>query len=284
MTPTAPTPWQFTDSRGQLVTAPARPARIAAYIQAGATLYDHGLRTAGIFGSYHDGPTPDPAKSGSLPLSGLAYFGAGQALDPDAVLAAGIDLLVAVSYGGSAVYGMEPDTAKHLEQHIPTVVLDIGQGRSLAEVRDSFHTLAESLGSTEPPEAAHALADAQAKLKSLISPTTPALLALSPADATDVHLARPHAWPDLRALTALGVPLLDPPPEGGANWSTVPWDRAADLAPKLALTDIRANAAPFDPAPFGPDLRVIPWNPELPASATSHTAFFESIAEALHES
>ncbi|CAM5333574.1 hypothetical protein GCM10010329_37630 [Streptomyces spiroverticillatus] len=281
MTPTAPTPWQFTDSRGQLATAPNRPTRIAAYIQAGATLEDHGLRPIGIFGSYHDGPDPDPAKSGRLPLDEVAYFGAGQALDPDAVLAAGTDLLVAVSYGGSAVYGMEPDTAKHLEQHIPTVVLDIGQGRSLSEVRDCFHALAASLGSTEPPEAAHALADAQAKLKSLISPTTPALLALSPADDTEVHLARPHAWPDLRALTALGVPLLDPPPEGGANWATVGWERAAALAPQLVLADVRANAAPLDPARLGTDIQVLPWNPELPASATAHTAFFDGIAEVL---
>jgi iron complex transport system substrate-binding protein len=281
MTPTASTPWQFTDSRGQLVRAPTRPTRIAAYIQAGATLYDHGLRPAGIFGSYHDGPTPDAAKSGRLPLSEVTYFGAGTALDPDAVLAAGIDLLVAVSYGGSAVYGMEPDTAKHLEEHIPTVVLDIGQGRSLSEVRDTFHALASTLGSTEPPEAAHTLADSQAKLKSLISGDTYPLLALSPADDTDVHLARPHAWPDLRALSALGVPFLDPPPEGGANWATVGWERAASLTPRVVLADVRVNAAPLDTSRLGPDVQVLPWNPELPASAASHAAFFEGVAEAL---
>ncbi|MCX5201137.1 ABC transporter substrate-binding protein [Streptomyces sp. NBC_00237] len=280
MTTTASTPWQFTDSRGQLVTAPTRPRRIAAYIQAGASLYDHGLRPAGIFGSYHDGPTPDPAKSGGLPLADVTYFGAGPALDPDAVLAAGIDLLVAVSYGGSAVYGMEPDTAKHLEEHIPTVVLDIGQGRSLTEVRESFHALAETLGSTEPPEAAHELADAQAKLKSLISPSTRPLLALSPADDTDVHLARPHAWPDLRALSALGVPFLSPPPEGGVNWATVPWESAAALTLHVVLADTRINAAPFPPSRLGPDVQILPWNPELPASATAHTAFFTTVAEA----
>ncbi|WP_433547622.1 ABC transporter substrate-binding protein [Streptomyces sp. CA-294286] len=273
--------WQFTDARGQLASAAERPTRIAAYLQAGATLWDHGLRPHGIFGSQHDGPAPDPAKCGSLPLDGLTYYGAGASLDPDGILASGADLLVAVTYGGGAVYGMEPDAAKHLEEQIPVVVLDVGQGRSLADVREAFGALAHSLGGAEPPEAAYQLADAQAKLKSLAGPAAPPLLALSPASGTEVHLARPHAWPDLRALTALGVPLLAPPPEGGANWATVDWPTAAALGPGLVLADVRANAALLDPALLGDDVRVLPWNPELPASATSHTLFYTGITRAL---
>lgn len=274
-------PWQFTDSRGQLATAATRPTRIAAYIQAGATLWDHGLRPAAIFGSFHDGPTPDRAKSGRLPLADLSYLGAGTTLDPDGVLASGADLLVAVSYGGGAVYGMEPDAAKHLEEQIPVVVIDVGQGRSLAEVRESFGALAASLGGTEPAAASHRLTDAQAKLKSLASPATPAILALSPAGDTQVHLARPQAWPDLRALTALGVPLLSPPPEGGMNWATVDWPTAAALAPRIVLADVRANARPLDPALLGDGVRTLPWNPELPASSTAHALFYDTVAEAL---
>ncbi|MFD3516747.1 ABC transporter substrate-binding protein [Streptomyces sp. NPDC058657] len=279
--PGAPGAWQFTDSRGQLVTAAVRPTRIAAYIQAGATLWDHGVRPAGIFGSFHDGPAPDRAKSGRLPLSGLTYLGAGATLDPDAVLALGADLLVAVSYGGGAVYGMAPEAAKHLEEQIPVAVIDVGQGRSLSELRESFGALAASLGGSEPPRAGHLLADAQAKLKSLAGPQTPPLLALSPASGTEVHLARSHAWPDLRALTALGVPLLSPPAGGGANWATVDWPTAAALAPRLVLADVRANALPLDPALLGDGVRTLPWNPELPASSTAHTLFYDTVADAL---
>ncbi|MFI0979524.1 ABC transporter substrate-binding protein [Streptomyces sp. NPDC021093] len=281
MTQTPASAWQFTDSRGQLASAAVRPTRIAAYIQAGATLWDHGLCPLGIFGSHHDGAAPDRAKSGRLPLDRLAHYGAGASVDPDEVLASGADLLVAVSYGGGAVYGLEPDAAKHLEEQIPVVVIDVGQGRSLSEVRENFAALAASLGGAEPPDADHRLADAQAKLKSLVGPGTPAILALSPASADEAHLARPHAWPDLRALTALGVPLLAPPPEGGANWATVRWETAAALAPRIVLADVRANAAPLDPSRLGPDLRILPWNPELPASSTAHTGFFDGIAEAL---
>ncbi|MGW7416056.1 ABC transporter substrate-binding protein [Streptomyces sp. NPDC054863] len=291
MTRTPASGWQFTDSRGQLASLPARPTRIAAYIQAGATLWDHGLRPVGIFGSHHDGPTPDRAKSGRLSLAGPTYYGAGASVDPAEVLASGADLLVAVSYGGGAVYGLEPDAAKHLEEQIPVVVIDVGQGRSLWEVRENFAALAASLGGAEPRDAEHRLADAQARLKSLVSAETPPILALSPAGDTEAHLARPHAWPDLRALTALGVPLLAPPPEGGANWATVPWGTAAALAPRIVLADVRANAAPLDAsrldasrldASRGGGVRVLPWNPELPASSTAHTGFFEGVAEALN--
>jgi iron complex transport system substrate-binding protein len=273
--------WQFTDNRGQLASAKTRPTRIAAYLQAGATLWDHGLRPHGVFGSCHDGPAPDPAKAGGLPLGELTYFGAGTSLDPDGIVASGADLLVAVSYGGGTVYGLEPDAAKHLEEQIPVVVVDVGRGRSLADVRETFSALAHSLGGAEPPEAAYQLADAQARLKSLAGPAAPPLLALSPAGATEVHLARPHAWPDLRALGALGVPLLSPPPGGGANWATVDWPTAAALGPKLVLADVRANAAILDPALLGDGVHVLPWNPELPASATSHTLFCTGVAEAL---
>ncbi len=99
--------WQFGDDRGQVSSASRWPTRVVAYIQAGATLWDHGLLPLGIFGSYHDGPAPDRAKSGRLPLGEVTYFGGGGSLDPDRVLSSGADLVVAVSYGGGQVYGIE---------------------------------------------------------------------------------------------------------------------------------------------------------------------------------
>ncbi|MDJ0460992.1 ABC transporter substrate-binding protein [Streptomyces sp. H27-C3] len=283
---TAPTPtptgtWTFTDDRGQLSSAPRRPTRVVAYIQAGATLLDHGIRPLGIFGSYHDGDAPDRAKSGLLALDEVAYFGAGETLDPERLLAAAPDLVVAVSYGGNLAYGIAPEAAKHLEEQVPLVVLDVGQGRSLDEVRERFAALAASLGGMEDPAAEAALDAARGRLRAASAlPDPPGVLALSAAGADQVHLARPHAWPDLRALAALGVNLLDRPPGGGASWSTTGWSEAVALAPRIVLADGRANAVPVDPARFG-DARVIPWNPELPASRAAHARFFDAVARAL---
>ncbi|MFJ2770812.1 ABC transporter substrate-binding protein [Streptomyces sp. NPDC087300] len=274
--------WEFTDDRDHLVRAAARPVRPVAYLPTGAALYDHGIRPAGVFGSAHDDPAvPDPAKAGDLPLDGLGYFGAGSALDLDALLAAGPDLVVAVTYGGGQVYGIDPDAAKHLEEQLPVVVFDIGHGRSLAGIRERLTALARSLGAAERPEADAELATAESRLTEAASgPVRPRVLALSPAGPDSVHLARPHAWPDLAALAGLGVGLVDPPPGQGANWSTTTWAEAAALEADLVLTDVRSNATPLGDA-LGQGVRTLPWNPELPPSARQHARFATSLAEAL---
>lgn len=274
--------WQFTDDRGHLITAARRPAAVIAYLQAGAALHDLGIPCAGVFGSAHDDATaPDPAKAGTLPLHGTPYFGAGPALDPDAVLAAAPDLLVTVTYGGGQVYGLTPEAAKHLEEQVPLAVLDVGGSRDLSTIRSRFAALATALGARPNPDADSRLSSAQARLSD-VAASHPALrvAALSPADQETVHLARPHAWPDLAALTALGVGLVEPEPGPGTNWSTTDRPRATALRPDLILADTRAHATPL-PDHFGPGTRTAPWNPELPPSARAHAAFFEGVADAL---
>ncbi|MFJ3088615.1 ABC transporter substrate-binding protein [Streptomyces sp. NPDC086838] len=284
------TVWQFTDDRGQLSATGERPQRVLAYIQAGATLWDHGIRPAGLFGSGHDDPAaPDPAKTGSLPLDGIAYAGAGTALDVDALLSGAPDLVVAVSYGGGQVYGLDPETAKHLEGHVPVVVIDVGQGRTLAEVGDRFAELARSLGAEEPAAATAELDAARARLRALTEgPDRARVLALSPAGQEQAHLARPRMWPELRVLADLGVGLLEPAEGPGANWSTTGWADAAALRPDVVLADIRSNATPLDELRDNPEwaavaaaARVVPWNPEPVCSAHAHARFLEQVADAL---
>nr|WP_202514237.1 MULTISPECIES: ABC transporter substrate-binding protein [unclassified Streptomyces] len=267
-----------------------RPQRVLAYIQAGATLWDHGIRPAGLFGSGHDDPAaPDPAKTGSLPLEGIAYAGAGTALDVDALLSGEPDLVVAVSYGGGQVYGLDPETAKHLEGHVPVVVIDVGQARTLAEVGDRFAELARSLGAEEPAAATAELDAARARLRALTEgPDRARVLALSPAGQEQAHLARPRMWPELRVLADLGVDLLEPAEGTGANWSTTGWADAAALRPDVVLADIRSNATPLDEVRDNPEwsavaaaARVVPWNPEPVCSAHAHARFLEQVADAL---
>ncbi|WP_415949603.1 ABC transporter substrate-binding protein [Streptomyces sp. KLOTTS4A1] len=280
--PGAARPWEFTDDRGQVAVAPRTPVRLAAYAQAGAALWDHGLRPAGIFGSGHDDPAaPDPAKTGELPLDGLPYYGAGSALDLDALLASAPDLVVAVTYGGGQTYGIAPEAAKHLEEQVPVVALDVSRGRSLTQVRESCARLASALGAVPDEEAAAELTSAERRLTLAAGVLPkPRVLALSPADGESVHLARPHAWPDLSALTALGVPLVEPARAAGANWSTVSWEAAAALESDLVLVDVRAHAGAL-PAGFAARVHTGPWNPELPPSARAHTRFLDTVTAAL---
>ncbi|MCA1217772.1 ABC transporter substrate-binding protein [Streptomyces sp. 8L] len=283
--------WNFTDDRGLRVTAPSRPERLVAYIQAGATLWDHGLRPAGIFGSHHDGDTQDPAKAGGLPLGEIRSFGAGSGVDPDELVAAAPDLVVAVTYGGDQVYGLDPDAAKHLGEHLPVAVLDVGKSRSLAGVRERFGELARALGA-RPDASAEGeaqLARAEERLRTLAARAArPRVLALSAAGPESAYLARPAAWPDLRALSELGVSLPDPAGEGGGNWRTVDWAEAAAQRPDIVLADVRANAAPPERLAGSAGWReiteraqVLPWNPEPPASHHAHARFFDTVADAM---
>ncbi|MFJ2417844.1 ABC transporter substrate-binding protein [Streptomyces brevispora] len=282
--------WQFSDDRGQLTSAERRPTRVLAYVQAGATLWDHGIRPSAVFGSGHDDPAvPDTAKTGSLPLAEVAYAGAGTALDVETLLNGEPDLVVAVSYGGGQVYGLAPETAKHLEEHVPVVVIDVGQARTLAEIGERFARLARSLGAEEPTSAAQELDAARDRLRALAAgPDGARVLALSPAGQQQAHLARPRVWPELRVLAGLGVNLVEPAEGPGANWSTVGWSEAGALRPAVVLADIRVNATPLGElrtneawTAIERTARVVPWNPEPVCSARAHARFLALVADAL---
>ncbi|MFI5724817.1 ABC transporter substrate-binding protein [Streptomyces cyaneofuscatus] len=275
--------WRFSDDRGQLSTAPRRPERVLAYVQAGATLWGLGIRPQGIFGSDHDGPDPDRAKTGTLPLDEVAYVGAGSGLDVERLLSGRPDLVVAVSYGNGHVYGLAPETAKPLEERVPVVVIDVSQARTFEEIGDRFAELARSLGAEDRADADADLDAARERLRTIAAAGTPRVLALSPAGPDQAHVARPKMWPELRVLTELGVHLVEPVPGPGANWSTL--DRADTFAlrPDVILTDIRAHAAPLD------ELRgdeygaapVVPWNPEPLYGPRDHARFLGLVADAL---
>ncbi|MEU9097392.1 ABC transporter substrate-binding protein [Streptomyces sp. NPDC048361] len=283
------TAWRFSDDRGQLSTAAAPPSRVVAYIQAGATLEELGVRPVAVFGSFHDGPEPDPAKRGALPVGEVGYLGAGGDLDVDALLAVAPDLVVAVSYGGGQVYGLDPETAKHLEERVAVVVLEVGQAPTLARIRSRFAELARALGA--PAQDATALSAAEERLRSAAGRAPrPRVLALSPAGPGQVHLARPQAWPELRELTGHGVNVVEPGEGPGAGWSTTEWTTAAELRPDIVLVDIRSNAAPIDTLrsdaawrALESGARILAWNPEAPCGAAAHAAFFAQVAGAIEE-
>ncbi|MFJ8974238.1 ABC transporter substrate-binding protein [Streptomyces anulatus] len=278
--------WRFSDDRGQQSTASRTPGRVLAYVQAGATLWDLGIRPVGIFGSGHDGPDPDTAKTGTLPLGEVAYVGAGAALDVERLLSTGPDLVVAVSYGGGHVYGLTPETAKPLEERVPVVVLDVSQARTFGEIGDRFAELACSLGATARPGAERDLDTARERLRSVVAATSgdaPRVLALSPAGPDQAHVARPGMWPELRVLTELGVQVVEPAEGPGANWSTQSRSDTFALRPEVILTDIRAHAAPLEElrGSGGAPTPVVPWNPEPLYGPRDHARFLGLVADAL---
>ncbi|MFE9724911.1 ABC transporter substrate-binding protein [Streptomyces sp. NPDC005794] len=281
--------WSFADDRGQRAVADRRPSRVLAYVQAGATLWDHGIRPEGIFGSGHDGAEPDRAKTGTLPLEAVDYRGAGDQLDVDTLLRGRPELVVAVSYGHGQLYGLDPDIAKQLEERVPVVVIDVGQARTLDRVAERFAELARSLGGAPDPAAADELRAARERLREAARAAFQGarVLALSPASQEQAYAGRPQMWPELRVLAELGVDLVSPPVGAGVNWATLDWADVAALEPRILLTDIRSNAVPFEEiaAPAreaaGRGARIVPWNPEPLCSPQAHARFLGLVADAV---
>ncbi|MFD6289573.1 ABC transporter substrate-binding protein [Streptomyces sp. NPDC060205] len=277
--------WEFTDDRGITVRLAGRPERVAAYVRAGAGLWDLGVRPVAVYGSGHDGDEPDRAKSGSL--ADVPYLGAGRTLDHATLGSVRPDLVVDVTYDGKQPYAVTEPAAERAGA--PVLALAVGAGTPLPRILARFAELAGALGG-EPVGQEQELTAAQDAVRSTVRAEVPVkVLALSAAGPGQVHLARPRAWPELRHLADLGVRLTEPG-EGGANWATTTWERAVDLAPGLVLADVRGNAAPAAELASVPAWRaltsaatVTPWNPELPCSARAYAAFFGSVARVLGE-
>ncbi|MEU8761122.1 ABC transporter substrate-binding protein [Streptomyces sp. NPDC048659] len=270
--------WGFTDDRGAALAAGRAPERVVAYVRAGAALLDLGVRPLAVYGSGHDGEALDPVKAGGLAAAGVPYLGPGRALDAARLRAlGGVDLLVDVTYDGKSPYAV--DEALAAESGAGLAALSVSGELSLPAIVGRFGELASALGA--PPGTAGRWGDAEAAVRAAVSRADVTVLALSGAGPEQVHLARPHAWPELALLAELGVRFVDPGPGPGANWLTADWEHAVGLAPGLVLFDSRANAVPPHAVP--PGARLAPWNPETPPSPAACARFLQDLAAALED-
>ncbi|GHH81398.1 ABC transporter substrate-binding protein [Streptomyces sulfonofaciens] len=286
--------WEFTDDREVTVRMAGRPLRVAAYLRAGAGLFDLGVRPVGVYGSAHDGARPDPAKSGALAGQDVPYLGAGGALDERALRSVRPDLIVDVTYDREHAYAVDGSVAARAG--IPVLALAVSADVPLTRILGRFAELGRALGGRRPadlagdarePGAGGLAAAEDAVRTAALGGPGPRVLALSAAGPDRVHLARPRTWPELRHLADLGVRLVEPGP-GGVNWSTTTWEAAAGFGADVILADSRGNAVrPADLA-RQPGWRavaeravVVGWNPELPGSPGACAAFLRAVADGL---
>ncbi|MFF4173740.1 ABC transporter substrate-binding protein [Streptomyces sp. NPDC001744] len=135
--------WEFTDDRGEELRADHVPRRVVAYVRAGAALYDLGVTPVAVYGSGHDGDTPDPAKAGILEAVGVPYLGPGRGLDEEGLGALRPDLVVDVTYDGKDPYALDGGLAARIG--VPLAVLSVGGGSGLRDILGRFDALAAGL-------------------------------------------------------------------------------------------------------------------------------------------
>ncbi|WP_254705476.1 ABC transporter substrate-binding protein [Streptomyces vilmorinianum] len=280
--------WGFTDDRGTALTAVRPPGRVVAYVRAGAGLLDLGVTPVAVYGSAHDGAALDPVKAGELEAAGVAYLGPGRAVDEEALRSLRPDLIVDVTYDGKSPYALDEAVADRVG--VPLAALAVGNELGLPAIIARFGELGAGLAAAPGSMAgagagagagADPIASAEAALRAAATRSDRTVLALSGAGPDQVHLARPHAWPELARLQELGVRLLDPGPGPGASWLTADWEHAAALNPDLVLYDSRANAVGPEVFPPVGHARVAPWNPEMPPSPAAYARFFAALTEEL---
>lgn len=283
--------WGFTDDRGTELEAVRVPERVVAYVRAGAALLDLGVTPVAVYGSGHDGDTLDPVKAGRLEAVGVPYVGPGRGLDEERLRGLRPELVVDVTYDGKSAYALDEGVVAGVG--VPLVALSVGNEGSLAAIIGRFGELVGALGGVAGGAGggaggggaggggADSSASAEAALRAAAAGVDVTVVALSGAGPDQVHLARPHAWPELVRLRELGVRVVDPGPGAGASWLTADWEHVAALRPGLVLYDSRANAV--GPGVFPPvgEVGVVPWNPETPPSALAYAGFFREVAEAL---
>lgn len=270
--------WEFTDDTELALRVAHRPRRVVAYVRAGAALHDLGVTPVAVYGSGHDGDRLDPAKAGALATAGVPYLGPGKDLTDDALRALRPDLVVDVTYDGKNPYAVDRPLAA------PLLTLSVA-GTPLPAMLSRFEALAEDLRRPAPAPADRTgvLGAAERAVREALALTRPGarVLALSGADARQVHLARPGTWPELSHLAHLGVRLVDPAelgPGGGVNWFTTDWEHVTRLRPDLLLVDTRAHAAPPPAATSRP---TVPWSPETPPSPAACAGFLRAVADGL---
>ncbi|MGW6534983.1 ABC transporter substrate-binding protein [Streptomyces sp. NPDC055051] len=274
--------WGFTDDRGAELGAPERPARVVAYVRAGAALLDMGVTPVAVYGSGHDGVEADPAKDGGLSAAGVPYLGPGRALDEQRLRELRPELVVDVTYDGKSPYALDEELADRVG--VPLAALSVGNDLTLPAIIGRFGELGAALGVPDTRPGGGGLVEAEAAVRAAAGAAGAGfgVLALSGGGPEQVYLARPGAWPELARLAGLGVRLVDPGPGPGANWLTTGWERALDLAPALVLYDSRAHAnMPDGPERLPAGARLVPWNPEIPPSPAAYARFFWALAEAL---
>jgi iron complex transport system substrate-binding protein len=286
-TTTGPSAWEFTDDRGQRVSLPQRPERVAAYVGTAAALWDLGIRATGVFGTQRqaDG-TPVPA-AGRLDLDVVKSLGE-ESVDLEALAALRPDLIVMQS--GPSGLDPWPVTKEQVDEvaRIAPIVAAQGYGAPVSEIVAGYERLAAALGadmqSADLEQARGDLTRAAGEFRAAAA-AKPGLVALfTYADNEGLWVAKIEDYPDLLEFQRLGLAIVK---AGGPDdyWEMLSWEQAGRYPADVIFHDERPHSLQPDALRRFPTWTALPavragqvyrWNAE---TVLSHRGFAAALSE-----
>jgi iron-desferrioxamine transport system substrate-binding protein len=289
--------WTFTDDAGKTLELPARPAKIAADLNAATALWDFGIRPAAVAGYTVDTEASWGNVDRDTPVINVA---AGSPVpNLETLLAEDIDLFVTITWGNeSNPYEWSfPEQAEYERTNpaVPVIAIS-GSGRADHNT-ERFAELAASLGadleSPEIQEAKAAYEDAVAAFSDVAKAQadTGITSLFMYADPTELYIAYPPIWADLAMYQALGMDIIVPDPVPvGEYWESLSTEQSIKYVSDLLFQSSRTGTLSLEELAAHPTYgtlpavkagQVIAWDQDFIQSYQGLTTALNHLTEAL---
>lgn len=289
-TPAATGEWSFTDDTGQMVTLPAMPERIVAYLPLAAGLWDFGVRPVAVYGTTTRPDGSPEVFVGDVDLDAVEALGETYGeLDLERLVAVDPDLVVNDFWFTEIdVWGIPPEAIAQVESLAPIVhikFVDRPVTTIIERVEDLAGLLGADLDAPEVVAAREEFAAAEANLRETIA-AKPGLTALFIyAETGSISVGNPALMADLAYFKALGLDVVTP--ETTELWETLSWEEAGKYPADIIFTDARsfsltpeelAEIPIFAALPAVQAGQVAPWQIEYIPSYQALTVILNDLA------
>ena len=250
--------WSFTDYLGRVVSAPERPARIAAEIGGAAALFDMGVQVASVWGAPANDPDGYKEAWGRLPVDSVENIANSDGeIDPEKAIVAGVDLFVlgSTELSDPDSYGGHDDYIDVIAQITPVAAWPFLA--RLDETTDAIWNLAIALGadpqSPENVAAQEAMDAAVSELQTVLAEKPGMTAFFGYPTPTELYVANYAKWDDVNYFQHLGLNVV-PIDESLEQdwWEILSWEQAlkyetdtvflADVAGSLPVDELKEHA------------------------------------------
>jgi iron complex transport system substrate-binding protein len=237
--------WSFPDGRGGTVELDAAPKVIAAQSSIAGGLWEYGIVPDGVFG-------PLRRSDGSVdPQLGLAdpddFESLGEIdseINLDALAVLDPDVIVTAMWTDDMYMGISDAAVDEIRQIAPVVGIRV-DARPITEPLAQVADFAEAVGAKPARVASERgrFETATTRLKRAIAAKPELQVVAASGSTTEMYVAYPPAWADLRWFQSLGLDLAEPEHHPTANgyWETLSWEQTDKYPADMILADARGG-------------------------------------------